>query len=190
MPAHEILSKWESFYVIVGSSAGALTGLQFVVMAIVADRPGSGGQQEIAAFGTPNVVHFMAVLLIGAIISAPWEDLGHTAIVIGLFGLTGVIYTAVVTKRASSTRRYQPVAEDWIFHVILPFASYLLLLGAALTITVVDTAALFTVATASLLLLVVGVHNAWDTVTYLALDVAADRSSASAPDAPPGTTPT
>ena len=30
------LSRWENFYVIVGSSAGALTGLQFVVMALIA----------------------------------------------------------------------------------------------------------------------------------------------------------
>ncbi|HJP58851.1 MAG TPA: hypothetical protein VJ865_02590 [Gemmatimonadaceae bacterium] len=172
MPAHEILSKWESFYVIVGSSAGALTGLQFVVMAIVAERPGSGGQQEIAAFGTPNVVHFMAVLLIGSIISAPWEDLGHTAWVIGLFGSIGVIYTAVVTRRASSTSRYQPVLEDWVFHVVAPFVAYVLLLAAASTLTRFDTPALFSIAAASLLLLVVGVHNAWDTVTYLALDMA------------------
>ena len=171
MPAHEILSKWESFYVIVGSSAGALTGLQFVVMAIVADQPGRGGHREIAAFGTPNVVHFMAVLFIGSIISAPWEDLTHTAYVIGIFGLAGVIYTAVVTRRARSTERYQPVLEDWIFHVILPFVAYLLLLGAAATIARFDTPALFTIATSSLLLLVVGVHNAWDTVTYLALDM-------------------
>jgi len=28
---------WESFYVIVGSSGAALTGLQFVVMALVAE---------------------------------------------------------------------------------------------------------------------------------------------------------
>ena len=185
MPAHEILSKWESFYVIVGSSAGALTGLQFVVMAIVADQPGRGGHNEIAAFGTPNVVHFMAVLFIGSIISAPWEDLSHTALVIGFFGLTGVIYTVIVTKRARSTERYQPVLEDWIFHVVLPFVSYLLLLGAAVTLTRFDTQALFTIATSSLLLLVVGVHNAWDTVTYLALDAAGQ-------DAPPsssGTTP-
>jgi hypothetical protein len=34
------LSAWESFYIIVGSSAGALTGLQFVVMALVVEaRP-------------------------------------------------------------------------------------------------------------------------------------------------------
>ena len=33
------LEGWESFYVIVGSSAGALIGLQFVVMTLLADRP-------------------------------------------------------------------------------------------------------------------------------------------------------
>ncbi len=170
MPAHEILSKWESFYVIVGSSAGALTGLQFVVMAIVADQPGRGGHQEISAFGTPNVVHFMAVLLIGAIISAPWEGLNHAAWVIGLFGFTGIIYTAIVTRRASRTERYQPVLEDWIFHVVLPFVAYVLILAAALALPSLDTPALFSIGAASLILLSVGVHNAWDTVTFLALD--------------------
>jgi len=115
MPAHEILGKWESFYVIVGSSAGALTGLQFVVMAIVADQPGRGGHQEIAAFGTPTVVHFMAVLLIGAIISAPWEELNHVAYMIGLFGLTGIIYTAIITRRASEKVM---VGDDVVVHVM------------------------------------------------------------------------
>jgi hypothetical protein len=113
----------------------------------------------------------MAVLLIGAIMSAPWEEMNHAAFVIGLFGLTGVIYTAIVTRRASTSRRYQPVLEDWIFHVVMPFISYLLLLAAALTVTRFDTPALFAIATASLLLLSTGVHNAWDTVTYIALDM-------------------
>jgi hypothetical protein len=182
MPAHEILSKWENFYVIVGSSAGALTGLQFVVIAIIADQPGRrGGPHEIAAFGTPTVVHFMAVLLLGAIISAPWEEMNHAAWVIGLFGLTGVIYTAIVTRRARTSRRYQPVLEDWIFHVVTPFISYLLVLGAALTVTRFDTPALFAIATASLLLLSTGVHNAWDTVTFLALDMSGSDMPGSEP---------
>jgi len=34
-PAHALLSQWESFWVIVGSSAGGLTGLMFVVVALV-----------------------------------------------------------------------------------------------------------------------------------------------------------
>lgn len=180
MAAHEILSKWENFYVIVGSSAGALTGLQFVVMAIVADQPGRGGHKEIAAFGTPTVVHFMAVLLIGAIISMPWEEMNHAALVIGLFGLTGIVYSAIVTRRASSTERYQPVLEDWIFHVVLPFVAYILMLGAAVALPSFDTPALFAIGTASLILLSVGVHNAWDTVTFLALDMPGLNAAAKA----------
>ncbi len=31
------LTPWANYYVIVGSSAGALTGLQFVVIALLAD---------------------------------------------------------------------------------------------------------------------------------------------------------
>ena len=34
-----VLAGWENFYVIVGSSAGALIGLQFVVITLIADMP-------------------------------------------------------------------------------------------------------------------------------------------------------
>jgi hypothetical protein len=33
------LTGWENFYVIVGSAAGALIGLQFVVVTLIADSP-------------------------------------------------------------------------------------------------------------------------------------------------------
>src|SRR5690348_7749139 len=53
---------WENFYVIVGSSAGALIGLQFVVITLLSGRPAGPGQQEAgAAFGTPTIVHFTMV---------------------------------------------------------------------------------------------------------------------------------
>ncbi len=67
------LTEWESFYVIVGSAAGALIGLQFVVMTLIADMPGTR-EEALAggAFATPSVVHFGAVLLLAAVISAPW----------------------------------------------------------------------------------------------------------------------
>ena len=56
-----LFPAWETFYVIVGSSAGALTGLMFVVIALVAEFRGS--ERQIEAFGTPTVVHFSAPLL-------------------------------------------------------------------------------------------------------------------------------
>src|SRR3954463_15457830 len=73
--AHLPLTQWENFYVIVGSSAGALTGLQFVVMTLIAESSISGGMSGVRAFGTPTIVHFCAVLLVSAIISAPWPSL-------------------------------------------------------------------------------------------------------------------
>jgi len=62
-------AEWESFYVIVGSSAGALIGLQFVVMALVAEMPRTPGQAQAGhAFATPTIVHFGTVLLISSIL--------------------------------------------------------------------------------------------------------------------------
>ena len=71
------LTAWENFYVIVGSSGAALTGLQFVVVALVAESRAQSSHREIAAFGTPTVIHFCAVLLISAILSAPWHALSN-----------------------------------------------------------------------------------------------------------------
>jgi hypothetical protein len=162
-----VLKAWESFYVIVGSSGAALTGLQFVVMALVAEIPGRGSSREIAAFGTPTVVHFCAVLFISAVLSAPWPGLSGPAIVLGLSGVLGVIYAIVVVFRTRGQDGYKPVLEDWLFHVVFPFLSYAALLGAGISIQRHPVPALFSVAAASLLLLFVGIHNAWDTVTYL-----------------------
>src|SRR3989442_3592050 len=64
-------AAWESFYVIIGSSAAALTGPQFVVVVLGAEARSIG--PEVGAFGTPTVVHFCAVLLISAILSVPWR---------------------------------------------------------------------------------------------------------------------
>ena len=53
---------WENFYVIVGSSAGALIGLQFVVITLIADRTNSKvDPQAGSAFATPSVIHFGVV---------------------------------------------------------------------------------------------------------------------------------
>jgi len=57
------LAGWENFYVIVGSSAGALIGLQFVVITLIAEMPIAQGQAQAGdAFATPTIVHFGAVL--------------------------------------------------------------------------------------------------------------------------------
>ena len=54
------LAEWNNFYVIVGSSAGALIGLQFVVMTLVADKQSAPSETLGGALATPTIVHFGA----------------------------------------------------------------------------------------------------------------------------------
>jgi hypothetical protein len=111
------LDAWDNFYVIVGSSGAGLTGLQFVVMALVAESRERGAplkpsSDTIDAFGTPTVVHFSAVLLLAA-------------------------YAVLGAGAAGVARNAEP--------------------------------ALFVIGAANLLLLVIGIYNSWDTVTYVAI---------------------
>src|SRR5919199_1077033 len=94
------LAAWDSFYVVVGSSAGALIGLQFVVMTLIANRPVDRGTVQASnAFTTPSVVHFAAVLLLAALLSAPWGGVGGVEILWGLIGLGGAAYARFLGRR-------------------------------------------------------------------------------------------
>jgi hypothetical protein len=160
------LEGWESFYVIVGSSAGALIGLQFVVITLIADKSTRVDAQSGGAFATPSVIHFAVVLLLSAILSAPWNGIATATVFWGLVGVAGVFYTVIVARRMRKQSAYRPVFEDWLFHVFLPLASYAMLAGSAWAAHSHPRAPLFFVAAASVLLLFIGIHNAWDAVTY------------------------
>ncbi|SRR6266536_1192587 len=167
--ARSPLIAWESFYVIIGSSGAALTGLQFVVIALVAEARARSSHREIDAFGTPTIVHFCAVLLVSAILSAPWHGLSLVSLTLGVCGLVGVVYGVMVVSRARRVTAYRPVWEDWLWHAVLPLIAYALILIAAVLLRSYPQRALFVVGATALLLLFIGIHNAWDTVTYVAV---------------------
>jgi hypothetical protein len=161
------LSGWVHFYSVVGSSAGALIGLQFVVLTLVAHLPASDVDGQTGnAFATPTVVHFGVVLLLSAVASAPWHTISPFADVCGMTGFLGVAYTVVTARRLGSQTAYHPVFEDRLFHIVLPLAAYGILLSSAFAADPYPRPALFAVGGAALLLLFIGIHNAWDTVTF------------------------
>ncbi len=165
------LTAWLNFYIIIGSSAGALTGLMFVVITLIAgtrDRKAGGA---VAAFATPTVVHFCLVLLVAAIFSAPWQALWNASLLLGLLGLGGMIYVVIVIRRTGRQTSYQPVLEDWLSHGILPLISYTAFAVAAILLPGNPTPALFVTGAAAVLLLFIGIHNAWDTITYVAVQL-------------------
>jgi hypothetical protein len=163
--------EWESFYVIVGAAAGALIGLQFVVMTLIADRPRKGVAQAAAAFASPTIVHFSVVLFVSAALRAPWHSITPFAVIWGLIGFGGALYTVNVIRRARRQIAYRPDLEDWLFHVLLPLFAYAALVVSAFAARSHEEEALFGVAGAVLLILYIAIHNAWDAVAYHVLVV-------------------
>src|SRR5205085_6926234 len=90
---------------------------------------------------------------------------------LGLSGLGGVTYVIIVLRRVRRQRDYQPVLEDWLFHTVFPLVAYTALVVAALLLPGHSAPALFVIAAATLLLLFIGIHNAWDNVTFIAIEL-------------------
>ncbi len=166
-PALPPLSEWESFYVIVGSSAGALTGLMLVVIALGAETRTAEGARAARAFATPTVVPFCVVLLLAALLSAP----GQTAATLGrcllAVGIGGLAYMGRVTFHARRQDAYAPVFSDSAWHMVLPVVAYAAVLAAGVLLRRSPAGALDVVAAAALLLLFVGIHNAWDSAIWM-----------------------
>ena len=81
-------------------------------------------------------------------------------------GFGGVVYTVIVVRRLRVQTAYKPEFEDWLFHSLLPFTAYTMLAVSAFVAQPHLRGALFGVGAAALLLLFIGIHNAWDAVTY------------------------
>ncbi len=158
------LAAWQNFYVIIGAAAATLMGLLFVVITLVSGALGrvSSPLSGLRVFNTPNVVHFGAALLIAALLSAPWPALWPAGLLVGLTGLGGVIYVFIVLWEVRHRlANYQLVLSDWLWYTLLPLLAYTALLVVGI---------LLPIAAALLLLVIMGIRNAWDLVTYMLIE--------------------
>ena len=171
-PELSLLSNWQNFYMIMGTAAATLTGLMFVVTTLIAgiDAHLSILNAAVSAFNTPTVVQFGAVLLLAGILSAPWQTFSSLSLVLGLLGLGMVLYLVIVVGRMRRVPHYQSTLEDWLWYVSFPLLCHVLLIVAAFVLPENPVLALYIVGLAMMLLLLVGIRNAWDNVTFLAVE--------------------
>ena len=173
-PAPLPLHEWETFYTIIGSSAAALTGLMFVVVALSAERHKAAlanKSEALDSFATPTVVHFCAALLIAALVTTPRQTVGSLSGCLLGAGGAGLVYAVVVAARAARQKAYDPVLSDWVWHVVLPLLAYLSLLTAAIVMRRAPEESLYGVGAAELLILFIGIHNAWDAAVWITTNV-------------------
>ncbi len=168
-----LLSTWQTFYIILGSAAATLTGLMFVVITLMAGVRirVSSAYMGISAFNTPTVVHFCAVLLVAVILSTPWQVIWNVSLLLGLSAFGGVIYILTTVPQIRRIADYQPKMNDWVWYISIPLILYTALFVAAIVLPGHPAPALYAIGAVTVFLLFTGIHNAWDLVTYLAVDL-------------------
>ena len=175
MKALSALAEWDNFYVIVGSSAAGLTGLTFVVIALTADAQRTN-PIGLRAFITPTIVHFSSVLVLAAFLSVPHQIVLSLSLGLGAAGVAGlgyVVFIAAAMRRNASD--YAPVLDDLVWHLLLPTLCYGALLTASLIIWNRTQISLCIIAAVSMLLLLIGVHNAWDIAVWVSVRRGKDK---------------
>jgi hypothetical protein len=165
-----LLTGWENFYVIVGSAAGGLTGLTFVVIALIRDVRREAVPTGVGTFVTPTIIHFGGVLALAAFMSVPHQQLASLSAGFAVAGLAGLIYGGCIAANMHRMgSAYVPVLEDWIWNVIAPSVVYGCLLITAVLLWSRPVLTLYIVAALSLSMLFIGIRNAWDIAVWMTL---------------------
>jgi hypothetical protein len=166
------LAHWQNFYMITGTAAATLTGLMFIVITLIADieRRVPTLNAGISAFNTPTVVHFCTVLLMAAILSAPWQAFWSVGLVLGLLGLGEVFYLLTVIRRMRRVPGYQTPLKDWLWYIAVPLSAHIVLIVSAVTLPANPALVLYLISVVMVVLLFTGIRNAWDLVTFLAVE--------------------
>ena len=140
----------------------------FVVITLITRSEMPARRDGLATFSTPTVLHFCVALFVSAVMCAPWPSLVAPGALIGLAGLCGVVYQLRVLWLARHITIYVPDTEDWIWYSVLPMLAACAMLGGTVALRWAPAQALYAIAAGALLLIFIGIRNAWDIVTFLA----------------------
>jgi hypothetical protein len=162
------LSEWHTFNAVVGSAAGALTGLMFVATALMhGQRLPSMAIRLRSSFASPTIVHFTVVLAFAGILSMPRLPRATTGLILTISGGALVLYAIWVILNARRYREiYEPDLEDQFWHFTLPLLAYASIFAGGISYWLSMNGGMYAVAGGMVALLVIGIHNAWDSVTW------------------------
>ena len=166
----DALREWHDFYVLIGTASATLVGLTFVAASIGAAYFTAEREAGLRAFLTPTVMHFAAVLIASLVIIVPSHGDLSLGIVLAIGSLLGLGYSLrvwVIVRR----RNFEIDREDQLWYLLAPVTGYLLMAAAAaFAFASADSRIALDVLAGSLvLLLVLGIRNAWDMTVWIAI---------------------
>jgi len=160
------MAEWHEFYTLVGTTAGVLIGLIFIVVSLGADHATKGDEHRVRVFVTPVLVHFAALLFLALAMVAPVTDLVRAG-ALGLIGCAGLAYSANIALLAPQVI---PAAERQpLWYAGLPIIAFSCLLVSAVAFAAGVGIADEVGAIASVILLITTLRTSWG-ITLAVLD--------------------
>jgi hypothetical protein len=161
----EALRNWHDFYLLVGGASATLAGLMLVAMSL---RSGLATERVgVQTFVRPTLIHFVYVLATASVVLIPTMTrtlLGVLLVLVGLTSFGFTLWTLPYLHRGYQKREVDTADLVWSF--LMPSVSYLLYVGTGVGLLKGDRQAFSGLAVVTVLLLVVGIHNAWDLVVW------------------------
>ena len=159
--------EWDNFYLLVGGAAGALIGLMFVVATLTTEAQTKRPALGVQIFITPIVFHFGVVLIVSALAAVPGLALSSVGVLLAFLAALGFAYSTMTTAKLFGAQlESSPDWSDKCFYGILPMIAYLGLAAAAGAVWLAPKSAAYGVAAIMLVLLLIGIRNAWDLATF------------------------
>jgi uncharacterized membrane-anchored protein YitT (DUF2179 family) len=165
-----LLRDWHNFYLLIGGAAARLAGLMFVAISLGSGTVTPKNLHGLRVFVSPTLIHFVYVLVAALVVVIPtatWTRLGILLVLVGLISTGRAI--GMVPYMRQQHREHRIDTDDWTWYLIAPAVSYLLFVGTGIGFLLRIGLALDGLAIASILLLIAGIRNAWDFVTWLLL---------------------
>lgn len=158
---------WETFYLMVGSSAGALIGLLFVVITLTGEIDRTRIAMAQSTFMSPTVFHFVTVLIISSAAVVTSLPAPAMALVIAVPAVIGATSSVAALFRLGGGTPAATHWTDYLYYGTLPAICHLWLVLAAWAVWREVDWAPYSVAAGAMALLLLGIRDAWDLATWL-----------------------
>ncbi len=162
------LARWHDVYMLLGTAAATMVGLLFVAASVGASVFSGNRPAGLRFFVSATVVNFTVILIACLIGLSPvegWRTFGALIALVGLFGLG---YYALAWREVAREKILDKVdLEDRAWYGVLPVVGHTIEAAAGVALALSKTEGLDVLALAQALLLVVGIHNAWDITIWV-----------------------
>lgn len=167
-PLSDVFAAWHEFYALLGAASATMVGLLFVAASVGAGVFSSDRRAPLRIFLSASVVHFAGILAVSLLVLAPirnWLLFGVMILGCGLFGLCycGLTWRDTVREGLSASIDL----DDKTWYAALPALAYLCETAAAIALVMRLDQGAVGLAIAVAVLLLVGIHNAWDITIWM-----------------------